>query len=47
MKPDDLRALVDALFELVQALAKQQDELSLRVRVLEERAHGHRASGIQ
>ena len=34
---DDQRALLDALYELVQALAKQVDELAERVRQLESK----------
>ena len=35
LKKDDNKALLDALYELVQALAKQVDELAERVRQLE------------
>lgn len=35
LKKDDHKALLDALYELVQALAKQVDELAERVRQLE------------
>ncbi len=37
LKKDDQKALLDALYELVQALAKQLDELAERVRQLEQK----------
>ena len=45
MKKSDESALVAALYELVQALTRQVDELAERVRVLELRSANGRYSG--